>query len=205
MENPFFERIKKRIYKQDLDAVILVGGERGSTKSGVSITIANQLDRDKDGNPRFSLPEKYFPKGFKLKPHERMPRLVFKPTDFLRILSEDNLPRGSAIIWDETGVEADARDFQTKKNKLIKRTLETIRSMNLILFLTAPTVYSYDISLRRSANYYIECQGAIRTSSGKKYGKTRVYEIQTNPKTGKTNFKLLRYSDPITGATTKLE
>lgn len=206
MKNPFVSRILKRVHREDKDAVILVGGPRGSTKSGVSITLGDEIDRDqKTGEPRFRLAEEYFPKGFKLTPTERMPRVIFQPSIFLKMVSKGELPPGSALVWDETGVEADARDFQTKKNKLLKRTLETIRSMNLVLFLTAPTVFSYDIALRRSASFYIECSGAIRTNRGKRYGKTRIYEIQTNSKTGKTYYKLLRYYDPVTEQIVKLE
>lgn len=206
MKNPFVSRILKRVHKQDKDAIILVGGPRGSTKSGVSITLGDAIDRDqKTGEPRFRLSEEYFPKGFTLAPNDAMPRVLFQPSIFLKMLAKGDLPPGSAIIWDETGVEADARDFQSKKNKLLKRTLETVRSMNLVLFLTAPTVFSYDISLRRSASYYIECSGAIRTAAGGRYGKTRIYKIQTNSKTGKTYYKLLRYYEPVTGRVAKLE
>ena len=203
--DPFIKRIKKRIYKEDKDAIIIMAGERGSTKSGCAISLGDKLDRDEKGETRFRLPEKYFPKGFKLRPNEQMPRLVFKPSDFLRILSEDDLPMGSVIIWDETGIEADARDFQSKKNKLLKRTMETIRSLNLILFLTAPTLFSFDISLRRSATYYIECQGAFGTPNGERFGHTRIYEIQTNPKTGKTYFKVFRFAEAETERTIRMD
>lgn len=179
--------------KKDKDAIIVIAGERGSTKSGVAITLGYLLDRGKNGKCRFYLPEKFFPEGFELKEGEKLPRVIFKPTDFLKLIQK--LPKGSVLVWDETGVEGDARDFQTKKNKLLKRTMETIRSRNLIIILTAPTLASYDVGFRRSNTIYIECHGATKSPTNKLAGIAKVYRAQTNPRSGKTYYKLLKFKD----------
>lgn len=189
--------IRKRVSaKKDKDAIIVMAGERGSTKSGCAITLGWLLDRANDGSPRFFLPKEMIPKEFKLKKGEWLPRLVFKPSDFMKLLSgKPKLPKGSVIIWDETGVEGDARDFQTKKNKLLKRTLETVRSRNLILILTAPTLQSYDVGFRRSNTLYIEAKGKTVNARGKPVGIVRVYRTSTNPRKGDVYYKYLRKRD----------
>src|SRR3989304_6538706 len=108
VSDPFITKIRNRVYKKDLDAVIAMVGERGSTKSGSSISLGYKIDYDKNGYSRFYLPVDYLPKGFKLKPGEVMPRVVFTPSHFLRLITEDQLPPGSVIILDEIGVLGDS-------------------------------------------------------------------------------------------------
>lgn len=192
--------IRKRI-KKDKDAIIVVAGERGSTKSGCAITLGYILDRSREGEPRFFLRNDLIPENFVLKKDEFLPRIVFKPSDFLKLVSgTPKLPKGSVIVWDEIGVEGDARDFQTKKNKLLKRTMETIRSRNYIIILTAPTLQSYDVGFRRSNTIYMEARGVAKSPSGKVAGKVKIYKAQTNPRTGKVYYKNLRFrvrNDPF--------
>ena len=167
-----------------MDAIVVMAGERGSCKSGSSITLCELLDRDYKNRPRFRLPDSYLPKGFKLKPGEKMPRVVFKPSDFLRLISEENLPRGSCIVFDEVGVGGDSREFMTKKNKMLKQTMETIRSRNLIIFLTAPTLASFDVSFRRSMSIYVNCLGKSVSKNGFPCALVSANQSKPDPKEG---------------------
>ena len=102
--DPLISNIRTRVMKKDQDSLIGVVGERGAGKSGSAITLAHMLDRNKMGQPRFKLPESYLPDGFKLRPGEIMPRVVWTPEDFLKLVTREKLPRLSSIIFDEIGL-----------------------------------------------------------------------------------------------------
>jgi len=68
----------------------ICNGARGSCKSGSALSLAHQIDRDYKGNSRFFMKP---PKGFELKPGEKMPRVVFTPTEFLNMISHEKLPK----------------------------------------------------------------------------------------------------------------
>jgi len=192
--DPFQRGIMRRVYLHDKDCVVAMCGERGSCKSGSSISLGYDLDvNPKTGESRFMLPESYLPEGFKLREGEVMPRVVFTPSNFLKLLFQENLPAGSVIILDEIGVSGDSREFMSAKNKMLKQTFETVRSRNLILFLTAPTLASFDISLRRSLAYYVKCLGQITNSKGEPSALIKPYATQVDPKEGKIYNKLIEY------------
>lgn len=186
----------QRTRVKDLDAVVAVVGARGSCKSGTAITIGNNVDRTEKNKQRFRLPEEMYPRNFNLFPGEALPRVVFKPTDFMKLLTKYTLPVGSVIVWDETGVEGDARDFQTKKNKILKRTFETIRERNLIVMLTAPTLQSFDISFRRSMTTQIECRGSMKSPDGREYANVLIKRCQASIETPIIYKKYLKYISP---------
>lgn len=197
-----------RAIRSDGDAIVVAGGKRGSTKSGSLISLFDDLDRDIHGRPRFTLPYQLFPKEFRLREGERMPRVVWKPKDFLSLITMSHkLPSMSGIIWDETGVEGDSREFLTLKNRLIKKVLETIRSRNLLIGLTAPTIKSFDVSFRRVMTHYTEMSGAVQLPQEKKrnHGKTKVYLLDISGFTGKIYKKYIIYRDPEEGRLRSLD
>lgn len=183
MTSSLVKFIRNRIRK-DMDAIVVMVGERGSCKSGCSITLSEILDRGMNHKSRFRLPESYFPKGFELKPGEEMPRVIFKPSDFLRLVSEERLPKGSCIVFDEVGVGGDSREFMSKKNKMLKQVMETIRSRNLIIFLTAPTLSSFDVSFRRSMSTYVNCLGQSVSKTGQSCALVIPASSKPDPKAG---------------------
>jgi len=201
--DPYFDKIISKVYHEDDDAIIVHVGARGSTKSGSAITTGETIDRDENGFLRFVLPINLVPK--QLRPLMRrgwvFPRVVFKPSDLLRIISNPSLPQGSVTVWDETGVEGDARDFATKKNKFLKRVMETVRDRNLVNILTAPTEKSFDIGFRRTMTFFNEFQGKVSLPDGK-YGKCLISETTTSGK-GKTYYKRIRDKTAI-GKTLRL-
>ncbi len=199
LKDPVIRTFRKRIFGQDNDVFLIIAGPRGSTKSGSGITMGYQVDINKSGRTRFYLDPKYFPKGFSLKPREMMPRVIYKPSHLMDMLKHnDKYPTGTCILWDEAGVEGDARDFATKKNKLIKRVFQTVRSLNWFLILTGVTMKDFDIGLERNAGFFMRTFGKTKLPRDNKmmsYGVTKIYEIQTNPTSGKRITPFLRYSE----------
>jgi len=181
--------VSRRTLKKDLDCIIVMNGARGSCKSGSALSLAHQIDRDYKGNSRFFMKP---PKGFELKPGEKMPRVVFTPTEFLNMISHEKLPKNSCIVFDEVGVAGDSREFMSKKNRMLKQVMETIRSKNLVLILTAPTLASFDTSFRRSMSMSIRCLGRASSAKGFPCAKVVPKIAQTNPSTGEVLQKYLK-------------
>lgn len=195
-KDPLLSNVRSRILDKDQDGLIAMVGERGSGKSGSSISLSHMLDRDYKGRSRFNLPPKYLPKGFKLLEGEVMPRVVWTPEDFLTIIMEENLPELSCIIFDEIGVAGDSREFMTRKNRMLKQTMETIRSRNLVIFMTAPTLSSFDASLRRSMSHYINFHGIVPKQVGLgSCARSRVYISEVNARDGRIYLKYFKFRD----------
>jgi len=182
--------VRRRTLKKDLDALIVMAGARGSCKSGSALSLAYEIDRDYNGKSRFKL--NTLPKDFKLKKGEIMPRVVFTPTEFLNMISDEKLPKNSCIVFDEVGVAGDSREFMSKKNRMLKQVMETIRSKNLVIFLTAPTLASFDTSFRRSMSLYLRCLGQATSKKGFPCALIVPKVAQTNPVTGEVMLKFIK-------------
>ena len=198
-QDPVLNKFRTRIFEKDNDVFLILAGKRGSTKSGDAIRLGYEMDVNYRGETRFFLPDNLLPQNFKMYPGEKMPRVIYKPSQFLSMIKNPtNFPMASCFVWDEVGVEGDARDFAKKKNKLLKRVFQTIRSLNWFIMLTAVTLKDFDIAFGRSAGFYMkvlkQCElnvnGELRP-----YGKTKVYEIDINPTTAKPYYVNLRYQD----------
>jgi len=163
--------------------LILVCGATGDCKSGSSITKCWELDRDENNQPRFSIKED---------PHDPENRIITHATDFVRIMNTQQLPKGSCLMWDEIGVDADNREYFSLKNRLVKKVFQTFRYKNLILFMTVPDFKSVDIGVRKLAHGYLEMYGQAFRG---KCARGKFQWIQTNPKTGKVYFKYPRWVD----------
>ena len=187
--------ILNRVYREDKDCVGVFIGERGGGKSTSAISWGYKLDRDqKTKESRFFLPDELVPKELKLRHGEKMPRVVFRASDFMKLVSDYDLPRGSVIVLEEVGLMMDSREALSKTNRMLKKTFESIRSKNLIVFLTVPTLGSFDIGVRRSLTMLFECEGITHLNK-KKYCRNRVVTIQANSKTGKIYYHGIRWKE----------
>lgn len=128
---PFFNHIWQEVYKYDMNAVVAVVGRPGTRKSGSSIRIGYEIDRTAVNLPRFKLTMCHY-----------LAQDFFEST-------REKMPIGTFEMWDEAGVENDARNFMSLKNKLMKYTMETMRYRNRIVFITAPSLASIDVATRR--------------------------------------------------------
>jgi hypothetical protein len=170
--DPIMQECWKRIYRQDRNVLAIFCGATGTRKSGSAISFCDNMDVSRDNKRRFN-----------------NTRIVFKAQDFIKLV-QSNLPKGSAILWDEAGVDNDAREYYTKKNKLIKYVFQTFRYKNYLVVLTVPDLKSIDIGTRKLMHLYFEMydsQSLPNHSAGK------VEWIQTNPKEGKLYFKSPRF------------
>ena len=180
--DPINRRIWSKIYKKDKNVLIFVCGETGSCKSGSALRKCIELDRDKHNKCRFY---------FSADPFDPGNRVVTSAQAFVKLISS-GLPKGSCIIWDEIGVDADNREYFTLKNRLVKKVFQTFRYLNLIVFMTVPDFHSVDIGVRKLIHAYIEMGGKIGD------GEQAISKWQwtsTNPKSGDVYFKYPQYVD----------
>jgi len=180
--DPINRRVWNKIYKKDKNVLIFVCGETGSCKSGSALRKCIELDRDIHNNCRFY---------FSADPFDPKNRIVTSAQAFVKLISS-GLPKGSCIIWDEIGVDADNREYFTLKNRLVKKVFQTFRYLNLIVFMTVPDFHSVDIGVRKLIHAYIEMGGKIRD------GEQAISKWQwtsTNPKSGDVYFKYPQFVD----------
>ena len=185
--DPVLSYFWKRIYYYDQNVLLLVCGGTGTCKSGSALTLGHLLD---------VVVRKSKVEGEKDKVVGRfnVDRVVFKAEDFISLVNS-NIPKGSVIIWDETGVEHDARNYYSLKNKLVKYVMQTFRYKNFILIMTVPDLKSIDVGTRRLLHCYLEMKGPI---GNRKMARGAPKLVQINPQTGKAYFKHIRFYDAKT-------
>lgn len=92
--------------------------------------------------------------------------LFFRAKDFLKEmnqLSQDlnekkSLPK-QFWIWDESGIEAGAKEHMTLRNRAIGWLVQTFRNLNQIVFFTVPSFSFLDASIRKMMHIVIETRG----------------------------------------------
>jgi hypothetical protein len=120
-------------------------GDTGSGKSLSAISWACALDVDNEGNTRFDVD-----------------RIVFDSEDFLELVRgvKKKLRKGSFIVYDETGVDINARRFFDKQNMIMSYTTQTFRFKNYGVLYTVPNIGYIDKQVRKLFHAMIFMEGA---------------------------------------------
>ena len=170
-EPVLIQYIKDRIHKKNKNFVMLFVGATGSGKSYSALRLAELLDD-----------------SFKID------RVCFKAKDFMNTINElienNDKVSGKVVVWDEFGVEHNAREFMTISNRVINYFFQTSRHLNLIVIMTVPLLSFVDSATRKLMHGIAEMQG-INTRN--KTASVKVKMLQTNVMTGKEYPKYLRY------------
>ena len=122
---------KQRI-RENRNCSMLFSGETGSGKSYSAIALAEKLDP-----------------GFNVN------RIVFNVEDFLK-LSTSNLPKGSVIIFDDAGVGASNKEWNSLSGRIIGKFSQNSRYLNLINIYTVPSLNYIEKQSRELINLYFE-------------------------------------------------
>lgn len=156
--------------KKNKNFLLFISGSTGSGKSWSSLAIAEMVD------PEFNID-----------------RVVFTALELMELINHGKLKRGSAIVFEETGVELSNKNWQSVFNKMISYLLQTFRHRNFILILNAPFLDFIDSSMRKLFH------GELRTVSinrKKNTVKMRPLLLQYNSRLKKHYFKYLRIRTP---------
>lgn len=168
------EYIKDRIYNKNKNFLMIFVGSTGSGKSYGALKLAEILDKDFNIN-----------------------YCCFKAKEFMNVINslierteKGEVIKGRVILWDEFGVEHNAREFMTISNRVINYFFQTSRHLNLIVIMTVPLLSFIDSATRKLVHGIAEMQGI---NSRTKTATVKVKMLQTNVLTGKEYPKYLRY------------
>jgi hypothetical protein len=96
-----------------------------------------------------------------LDPHFSNKNIVFNVSDFVALLEKADageMPKGSAVMFEELGAAADSRSWHSEDNIRLTQILQTFRPMNLILLNTVPELNLADKRISQMASCLIECR-----------------------------------------------
>lgn len=125
--------IRRRLQRNQ-NALIAMTGQTGSGKSLAALYLAWSID------PDFTAEQ-----------------VVFRVVDFLDLL--DELEPGRVIIFDEAGVDFDARRSGSKGNVGFSNILKTFRYKQLPTIFTLPRLTMLDVNGRRLFHYWLKTAG----------------------------------------------
>jgi hypothetical protein len=177
--HPIVEYIHHVVHKRNLNFLTLVVGPVGSGKSWACLKFAELLD------PSFS-----------------EDRIVFDPRRFAEMVAHPEkyaLKKGSVIIFEEAGVNMNAREFQSVKNKLVSSIAQTFRHQNLIVFFNSPNQKFVDINVRRLTHATLDMN---RHDDNYGYGRFS-FNVPDNI-TGEIYHRPMLYKNQSTGQTVKM-
>jgi ABC-type dipeptide/oligopeptide/nickel transport system ATPase component len=128
-------------------------GEEGSGKSMTAIQIAQQLDNEFTAD-----------------------RVIFDVQELLERLKDDAYERGQAFVLDEAGVSLGRRTWQDRAQVLANQALQLIRSHNLALIFTLPSLSELDSQAVSRLQAYLK----LEEKKDGKYVEGPWYYIQTD-------------------------
>jgi len=144
----------------------VITGPTGSGKSWSALSLCYQVD------PTFT-PE----------------RIVFSMKELMNLINNGDLKTGSAILWDESGIDISNRSWQSLANKLINFLLQTFRHKRLVLIMTVPYMDFVDSNTRKLFHAEFLTQ---KIDYSNKSCKVKAQLIQYNPRNKKFYYKYLR-------------
>jgi len=158
------------------NALIQVVGQTGSGKSYSSISLSLGLYLYREGK----LPDV----------EEFMGKCTFTTKEFLYNLKDAELKKKQIYIWEEVGVSANNRNWQSQANKIMGYLTQTFRTLQHVIFITVPCSNFIDKSVRQLLHYNIETR---RVNKKNKMCMARPLEIQYNNKMDKTYYHSLSF------------
>jgi hypothetical protein len=157
--NPLFYSLFKRTNIEDGCNVCVVVGDTGSGKS--TFALANCINLNVGQWTDETTNETRWVSRFSFS------HICYSVVDLVKITTNDTLPRGTNILYDEAGVESDNTSYNEMRAKLLRWVLATWRYRNMTLWMTLPTYESLQAGLRRLTNMLVECTGFNGNNGGK--------------------------------------
>lgn len=159
--------IKKRLSPERKKNFLgFVSGQTGSGKSWASISIAQDID------PNFNIDQ-----------------IVFRGIDLMALINSKKLKRGSAIVFEEVGVELSNRNWMSDLNTLINHVIQTFRHEGYALIMNSPFMDYLDSASRKLFHAEITME-SIDFNTQESI--TKPLLIQYNSKKQKFYFKRLK-------------
>jgi len=119
--------------RHNQNALIAITGQTGTGKSMCALEFAWLIDKDFNAD-----------------------KIVFTVKDFLELLK--TLKKGEVVVFDEAGVDFDARRSSSNKNVFFSNVLKTFRYRNIPTIFTLPHLAMLDRNARRLFHYWVKTQ-----------------------------------------------
>ena len=169
-EKYWISYIKQRI-NNNKNFLGFISGQTGSGKSYSSLRICEELDND------FSIE-----------------RVVFSGLDLMELINSNKLKRGSAICFEEVGVEMNSKNWASKTNKMLNYLIQTFRHKGFILIMNSPYMDFVDAGSRKL--FHAELS-TIKIDYSTKEVFLKPQLIQYNSRNEKFYYKRLKVITPI--------
>lgn len=157
--------IKQRI-RRNKNFLGFISGPTGSGKSWSTLSICQDLDPEFDTN-----------------------RIVFNGLELMNLINSGKLKTGSAICFEEVGVEMNNKNWQSVTNKMLNFLMQTFRHRRFILIMNSPYMDFVDSSTRKL--FHAEMQ-TVGINLKTKECMLKPQLIQYNGRYRKFYFKYLR-------------
>lgn len=158
-QNPIIN-ILNRLWFKNQNWLGVICGATGSGKSYAALQLCLMIDSDFNEN-----------------------KIVLSSSDFFKLLNNNELKKGNAILFDEIGVSASSRNWYSVENKQLAYILQTFRAMNIAVIFTTPNLEFIDKIPQKLIHAYIET-GYIDYTNKKSY--LNFYNVQNMPRFNKT-------------------
>jgi hypothetical protein len=124
--NPIlYDQVWSTMHLEDDNWMGALVGETGSGKSWAGLRLCEVID------PDFTVDQ-----------------VAFSVVEFLRLVNDDSLGRGSMILFEEASVELASLDFQSTENRFVRQVLDTWRHQNRGAVFTLPAFGGLDSGAR---------------------------------------------------------
>jgi len=168
-DNPVLKQeIWNAMHKRNDNWMGAVCGATGSGKSWASLRIAEVID------PNFTVDQ-----------------IAFSVPEFLELVIDDSLGRGSMIVLEEASVMAASEDFMSKTNKAIRQVSDTWRHQCRGALLTLPAFGRLDSGVRGRMSALLQMMHVDKDAG---LSRAKFKYIQQNSDTGKL-YKKYPYVD----------
>lgn len=168
-EKHWISYIKQRI-KKNKNFLGFISGQTGSGKSWSTLRICEELDNE-----------------FNIE------RVVFSGLELMELINSGKLRKGSAICFEEVGVEMNSRNWASITNKMLHYLLQTFRHKGFILIMNSPFMDFVDSATRKLFHAEMQTIG-IDFEKGEVRLKPQL--IQYNSRLQKFYYKRLRVIRP---------
>ncbi len=152
-----------RLHERNKNFLVVLLGEPASGKSWAALRLAELID------PDFTVRD----------------NLTFNSEGFLDLVG--GIPRrGTALLWDEGGIGMSARLWQDRLVQAVGYVMQSFRFLNLVVLVTVPDPSWVDRIPRNLFHTWLEMK---RVAEDERVSYTRPYNLQRNPRLGKTYSK----------------
>ena len=135
-KNAWLKRIWRRVYRRNQNWLCIGYGGTGTGKSYSSISLCNMLD------PDFCIDN-----------------IVFDAMQLLELIEAGKVKQGSAVLFEELGVAANARGWHTVENQSLSNITQVFRTLNLIVIYTVPRLGLVDKQVAPLAHAHFQACG----------------------------------------------